>query len=206
MQFNEILEGSLNQILTRRLAMQGAAPSPALMPEVSPTLVLENDRPEWQYLANGKLMMANAFVAAAVGNPGQVLLKNPAGSGALVVIERFDAQSVSATEVYRVAGATASFVTRALGYPRDFRYPYDVSGTGLWLGGALEVSLTNAFAALPAGALLGMRRYPSATAFTELDLILPPGTAALLSVQTVNTAADFNIFWRERRAEQGELA
>lgn len=66
-EFNEVLEGSLNQILIRRLAMQGQSAAPAVAPELFPVLTLENDRPEWGLLKGEQLCGSAAVRAGAVG-------------------------------------------------------------------------------------------------------------------------------------------
>lgn len=50
--FNELGERGLNAVLQARANMTGVAPSPAMMPEIGPTLALEVDRPEWGYWKN----------------------------------------------------------------------------------------------------------------------------------------------------------
>jgi hypothetical protein len=78
--FNEIDEGGLNGILSRRLGMPGGSPAPSLAPEIMPQIVLESDRPEWGWL-KGEMRCAGRFsVAALAGNYGYVQFYNPPSS------------------------------------------------------------------------------------------------------------------------------
>ena len=53
--FNEIQVGRFNAVLHKLLDMKEGAPAPQLSGDVIPTLVLENDRPEWIFLGAERL-------------------------------------------------------------------------------------------------------------------------------------------------------
>jgi len=83
--FNETLQGRFNEVIRRLHGMKGT-PAPQVAPEISHILVLENDRPEYFTLHGGFLWAARGSLAAAVGITGIVGIRNPTGSGLLVVI------------------------------------------------------------------------------------------------------------------------
>jgi len=85
----EIFAPGLGQALMKRLGMKPGATSPAaiLTPEITPGIVLENDRPEWSFLAGESRVAAVSFQTLDAGGEGFFWIVNPAGSNVLAVIE-----------------------------------------------------------------------------------------------------------------------
>jgi len=97
--FNEISDkGGLTQVLMRRLNMTGSAPAPALMPEISPTLVLEAERPEWSYYKAETLFARYAAEGGGGANYTSMFLQAPAGM-LLVVTSIYSALASGDIEV-----------------------------------------------------------------------------------------------------------
>jgi len=84
--FNESLEGRYNQLIQRLHNHKGSPPAPQISPEIDHSIVLENDRPEHLYLAQTELWIANKDVVANATHVSTCGIRNPAGSGILVVI------------------------------------------------------------------------------------------------------------------------
>jgi len=83
---NEIQVGRYNGLLHKLLDMKEGAPSPTLATDVFPILVLEAERPEWEFLKGDRLMGCAFNQPATGGVNSKVRIRNPAGSGALVVV------------------------------------------------------------------------------------------------------------------------
>jgi hypothetical protein len=189
-----------NAILGRLLGMAGVEdPAGALSPEISPVLVLENDRPEWLFLSNQFPMAAGGVETASVANPTFFRIRNPVGSGIIAVIEAVnlsasiiitDGVAQLGTQTVDMGGAMAPLV-------RDNRYGQIV--------GSCTVSESNG-----GGSGTGIERFrvPINTVYNyqNLPIILKPGTNYDWGVNDVNVEVHANIRWRERPAEPYELA
>jgi len=87
---SKIETGRFSDLLRRYLGMKGVSVvSSELSPELSPILVLESERPEWEFLKNEKLMASVFAQGGVVGQNTLYRLRNPAGSGVVAVITRF---------------------------------------------------------------------------------------------------------------------
>lgn len=154
--FNEMQDkGQVSQWLQRRFNLTGAAPSPALAPELFPVAVYENDRPENGYL-KGEIPYSGARSSiAAVGTHCGVGIWNPANSGILCVVHTVrwvplqDAVlvlSIASTNPFSTASSAASrdsrYATAAvqrgsncvLGQRNDYADPDTLNGVATWAG------------------------------------------------------------------------
>jgi hypothetical protein len=196
-QFNEISEGGLNQILNRRLAMEGYSPSPTLAPEVMPGLVLESDRPEWGFLKGEQLLgFSQSLGAGGAGAFGQAWFTNPTGSNTICVIERVSAHTTGNHAIIRIArsvDAGAIVGTLQNNTWRDTRWA---------IPGVLQVRTV--ITTLPA---LTYRTLAQATPSFPYDepIVLGPGTTCHIYGETAATAFAFSCAWTERVALRGEL-
>lgn len=192
--FNEMQAGGYNEVLTRRFALQGAAASPALVPEVGAGLVIENDRPEWSYLMGENLFSHQVTVAAAVGFNSSVALISPASSSTIVVVKRIIATGTGtlALRLLRrgdTSGPALNF--SRYGLPRDGRFS-GASSSALYVQNAAAVTAT----AQVLNALSTSEEQP---------WILKPGDTLLGWNVTANQAISMTYFWTERQAAPGEL-
>lgn len=204
--YNEILDGELNQLLVRRLGMHGGAPAPALFPEISPSLVLENDRPEWSFLKNERLFGICDLQVGAAGEQTVGTLFNPAGSGVLAVVTRVSmSHNVASRILLSIDNGInlGDFDTTHLPQPRDGRQPFGVStGATLFVGSGDLVGGFN-----PPNPLHVFQ--PVAGGITEVydqPIVLTPGTGLFWDTDTNNVQVRFGFAWRERRALGVELA
>jgi len=113
----EIREGSLAEILRRRLLISGQDQAPnELLAELIGVLALEVDRPEWGYLKGERLCWGTGEIASVANERQQVSLFNPNESVLAVVHEIFMTENVTSTEVpiirsFDAALGTASTLT-----------------------------------------------------------------------------------------------
>lgn len=99
-------------------------PAGSLSPEISPVLVLENDRPEWQFLGNGRLMACNLTVSTTGALLGSMRLRNPSDSGMLAIVEAISVNAITAAQRFqvRIGNAAAELLTPMVTQaPRDSR-------------------------------------------------------------------------------------
>lgn len=189
--FNEILEGGLNQAITRRLGMKGAAPLPAVAPELFVGMTLENDRPEWGFLKQELLYGYVVTVAAAPGAYSTVALQMPlVASNMIAVIESVQARTQTAFLGFRAAYEAPG--VQVNGGSRDQRNTQ-----------TSRVQVTpGSISALPSRLIDQI----GANTTERNPVILSPSTDYLHIVGgTINTALTVAVTWRERTAQPGEL-
>jgi len=206
MQFNQILQPRFSSLLTRYFAIRGAgSPAPTLAPEIAPSFdVNQMDDPAIYYTRGEKLASySTTTLAAAVGNYTRLLLRNPAGSGTMVIVEQLLANAT--VSVFGLLTATTVDDANAqVGYLRDYRW---VQSAGVVSPSAI-VSWGNASAAAPAGGNGRVFLAPANSAsWWEWPIVIPPGGALYLYVSAVNTAMVNGGFrWRERPLPAEETA
>lgn len=196
--FNEIAEqGQLSQVLQRRLNMLGAAPAPALMPEIAPTLNLENDRAEWGWLKGERRMQRLVSINAVAAQFGAAQLYIPSTTRVLAVVNHirvFNANVLNITRLQGIAGGIAGWAAIAT-TSVDFRW-------GAQGSSCLLETVTNAVQ--PAGN--GIIGRLNATGMTlNQPIVIAPGTALGIYADVANQIVQFEIGWYERPALPGEL-
>lgn len=203
-QHNEILEGSLNQVLLSRLAMQGTAPVPALMPEMNAAIVLENDRSEWGYIKRELHSSGWGVQAALAANYSIIRLNNPPSSNVLAVVTLIAVQNAQQTRVLLIPRSVAAGVgvpnlpTPQFSAPTDARV-FVLAPTQRT---TLALSAGTSAAFYPSSSQL--MRLP-ANGRSEVEIVLCPGSAIDMTGETLNSQQEVLVAWRERRAEPGEL-
>jgi hypothetical protein len=191
---NEIQTGRWNAILHKLLSMKEGAPSPTLATDVFPTVVLESERPEWSYLAGERLCFGRWSDAAVAGNYSAVGLRNPVGSGVLVVCEAIDI-FVGATSQWYIGMRSNSTVDAANpGFCRDSRL-----ATQKAVGEVTERTQV----AVPVYPMYKAIVLVSTTAHYREPIILSPGWEILCHA-LANTEIQGNFSWRERALEPSE--
>lgn len=163
--------------------------------------------PEWAFLRREILAARRVNAAALAGEFSFAAFVNPAGSGALCVVEELTAAAAAAF-VFEVDAATEAAVTatgtlNAAGLARDRRANR----------GATFATTLQTYTGTDAASFIGQayERIASsganltARAVCAVPLILPPGDGVVVIGQTVNTAITVCAKWRERRAFTGEL-
>lgn len=196
--FNEISDrGQLTQILQRRLNMLGAAPAPALMPEIAPTLTLEHDRPEWGWL-KGELPRSRTInVTGVAAQFSHIQLYIPTNRRNIAVITSIISNQATIAQVGRsfIGGGLVGWVG-GTSAGRDLR---DNSN-----GGAVLIETTTNIS-LPGG-FLELARISGITAQYDQPIILAPtGQALFIHSGNVNQTLTVTVSWYEREAFPGEL-
>lgn len=121
---NAVGDTSFGDILSKRLLMPGGAVAPSVAPELFPCVVLENDRPEWLYLAGQGLY--EFFVQVGAGGAGtraSAWLYN-SSPDLLVVVEGLEAVVASGQVRLAMVGlpaGTLPFGTYSAGVSADGR-------------------------------------------------------------------------------------
>jgi len=199
---NELQVGRFNAILTKLLSMKEGAPSPILAPEIIPTVVLENDRPEWAFLFGGRLGAAGLEqVAVALEFPA-VQLFNPVGSGILMVVEHFQFESTTGQQ-FRV-GPTATPLATAPGGASGSR---DLRGVSSITTGQVVGQIRSATSALafPTFYLIyDHLQNPFVMGELKFPFILDPGKGMTVQGTAVASTMRMNCAWRERILEVSE--
>ena len=193
---NELEDGAgLNQILSRAFGVQGAA-APFMASEVFPVLVMGNDRPEWQFLSGDRLASGFHSDAAIAAQRSHVGINNPAGSGAICVVESIIVSGISATVAIAIGKGAVIDSAAGQKFFRDTRLPIATGGPTCDLydttqAGALGATVLT----LEVGAVALEVKGPWILA-PDGFLLVRGGTAVAVSA---------NFIWREYAAANGEL-
>lgn len=189
-QYNEILEGGLNQVIVKRLGMQTGTAVPAVQPEMTMDLTLESDRPEWGFLKGEyRFGAGTTTVVPAAGEHAYVGIQNPANSGNLVVIERVFSGSTGSLGTTTVTPPVAAGVTA-----RRIDTRTSAGGSAAPTTGAIPT------ASLPTRSELIL-----ANTDFQLPYIIAPGNWFLVWNNTAAASLQASIRWRERPGLPGEL-
>lgn len=163
------------------------------------------ERPEWSIL-RGELLWVVTPTQAAVGAEfQQVGIRNPTGSGKLVVLERmFLAAVTSGQKQIEIRGrAQGAVLASAAVSNRDLRH----TKTASFQDGLTTLGITNSAAARVGTQLHG---FVAGTNNEwggpyELNIVIPPGFEVFAGTATVNLATSFCFVGRERTAFPEEL-
>lgn len=197
--WNEILEGGLNQLLAKRLAMQTGSPTPSISPELGAGLILENDRSEYGYIKGELLAAGRSGASAVVGQFGYVGVTNPANSGILATVERINWQFGASHGFVKARALTLAGAPVTSGV-RDTRWMPNV-GTARPV---CVVSAGTTAAAAPEPVLDYL--FPTNYGERTTEYVLRPGTHLLVELEVANIVLPTVTFvWRERMAAPGEL-
>jgi len=197
---NELESGAgLNQVLSKAFGVQGAA-APFMASEVFPTLVMGNDRPEWNFLSGDRLCAGAQSDAAVAAQISQVGLNNPAGSGVIIVVESVTVTDVTggAARLYRLGlgiGATIDTATGAAFVDTRWGFVNTPTGDVYRLTQVARTGTT-------------ILTFPVAGAgHTTIKgpWVLAPDGFIVASGNGVASAIDASYSWREYAAADGEL-
>lgn len=200
---NEILNGRYNRFLARLFGIQGDTPSPQLSPEIQPGFDYPF-QPEHYWLMSERLCTGALLISAVAAKRPVVQLRNPPGSGFLVVVEQI--RTVVASADPHCIGIGASATTLPI----------------LPAAGQLLVRDTRSGPAIqvPAAQFAGDNEPPTmfppnitfttSTANTSLvtnvAAVLTPGFAVQAWIDALNTAMRCTMAWREVAVTPMELA
>lgn len=203
----EILGGRWGRYLQSLFNLNQALTLGEVLPDVLPTVNVEQPRPELELFLGNALYWGYHSVAAVAAQNGQVLLSMPAtsdGSGNMVAV----------VEKIRILNTTAGAVTYTLNFStggtpgatvagtcRDTRRPAVASASRVTAGTTAAPSTTYYQAVvIPANTTLVL---------DDPIVLAPRGASAanlLVQMQTVNAALSVGFAFRERRLWPQELS
>ena len=200
--FNEILEGGLNNSLTKRLAMTGGSPAPSLTPEIFPVLNLGVAWEELAFNQGWRRWQTSGTQPAVAAQAGRMKLRNPPNSGVLVVVEQIIVANSGATDFMTMdvgyGPDTVDLATNVLAEPRDTRQTPSASGLAVVTRGTSAATFTVGSARL---VTLGN----SNTVVPGAPWLLWGNGAILIGKDTLNSDFVCNLVWSERGMTRGEL-
>lgn len=210
--------------LLKQLAVLKGLDHVELLAELRACLVLENDRPEHKYLAGEALACGQyLFAAPGVGVISYVGLRNPSGSGKILIVEEALAivadQSANYGRVYLMLARGGTMTARSTEQPRDTRIqPSGAFGTAAPGIVGQMVSAVNtdigvvpfAIAELLTVNSLAATSFAANQARSTQPFVLAPNDSLLFSVSDgiggneTNLQLQVSMFWRERTLEPTE--
>jgi hypothetical protein len=193
-----------------------------LLSQLTASVILENDRPETKYLAGERLAFGQLlFAAQGAGIVGWVGLRNPGGSGSILIIEKIRARPQGGAQrtVY-LSLARAPTVTQAnTEQPRDTRIqPTGVFGTAAPnIVGQIVSARSDTIVVVPFVVAEIVQAFSAATlpdtvspAIWDDPIVLAPGDVAFVNQSdnsggnTTNQQMQASFVWRERTMEPTE--
>lgn len=177
--------GRYSDILRRLLYGKEQTVSAELAPEISPVFVLENDRPEWKFLAAERLGAVAFTQTAGAAARSTCRIRNPAASGALLVIEdMFVSIDTTASAIaIRLGEITTDLATVGIVTVRDRRFG-DIQCSCV-------ASRDNAASALTRGIWHHSMLITTAPVRVPLSVVLGPGSA----IECTSIANNVGLFW-----------
>jgi hypothetical protein len=200
--FNETLEGRFNKIITSLHGTKGHTPAPQITPEIGHHIILENDRPEYHFLASSTRFSSGRIVINADATHfSSVQFLNPANSGTLAVIEALILNALSAQYSVIVAMFPGAFVTSpASSFPLDSREtPTKKSALTNFINNQL-VGTSGNFVANATTVANADREIIEAR-----NIVLAPGGVLGVISTVINQAVQCTLIHRERAISPNEL-
>ena len=203
--YNELYSGRFNRALQKLFGMKGGPPAPQLAGEVMPVVffysgIESRNHESWQRF--GALVNLGA---PGVGNFNLARLRNPAGSGMVVVVEKvFFSNNTGAVQTVQVG--------YGLGPGSDVTTLAALVNTGLDARGAPQPNAHLSTSQVAASALpqiflanLAVSGSVDVIQYENQELTLLPGTVYDFWSNSANTGFDVSLFWRERALEDSEV-
>jgi len=158
-------------------------------------------KPEWAFLRNEFLWWINPSQAAVAAEFAQVGIRNPSGSGMIVVVDRLCALASVSTQYELRIRAQGTIDATATPNARDTRLPQLASGLR-----TVSMAHTEPAATGPLGFLCAsFEQHNEIGVMVPVDFVLSPGFELLVGPSVVNVLANVSFWGRERQAFPGEL-
>lgn len=201
--YNEILSARFASAIKKIFSMKGPNPTKQLAGELMPVLPLFFGA-EARFLELwNRFGILKAFPASAA-NFNQFRLRNPVGSGLVVVIEKISVVTNATADLFDLSvGPTSVDLANSLQASVmrfDARGQQSPVAVPTWQQTAAANTLGSTIA--KAGALANTTVDFLVTDIQELPLL--PGDAYHVNAETVNLAQNIAIWWRERVMEESE--
>lgn len=198
---NEIQAARFNDLLHKLLGMKEGAPSPQISPEIQPVIVLENDRPEYDFLRNVRRgASAGSTSSSAAAKFQQLSVVNPAGSGVIAVVTDINVMNSAHAPLVDVRlGCTVGAATGGTSRNLDLRFGNQALATSVFVEEVAAITGVVAYRA---------RGPANASLFIPLTIVLGPGNSVFFVDITASAAAgeinQLNVAIRERAIEPSE--
>jgi len=192
---NEIQVGRYSALLHKLLDMKEGAPSPTLATDIFPVMVLETDRPEWKFLAGERLCFMRWYDNATAGEYSVIGIRNPAGSGVLLVTESIlVAPNAAGDWSMGIRGNTTVDATNP-GRTRDTRTAAQTT-----TGQIIELTQVG----VPAYPMYQGSILANDPWLFEVPVVLTPGWELVIWPGAQNVSMECSFAWRERPLESSE--
>lgn len=198
--YNEILVGRYNRLLQKHFQMKGEPPAPQLSTEIQATCDFHWGN-EMRYLLGWNRYGVESVQSAQVGLQSGCEIRNPASSGVIAVLERI----IFRTGVTSAA-VTVFFGALATDLASTGQVARRLDGRQLTVGTALSLSTGTSPPSIGT-ALMNLEadnRDTDAITRDNLEIVVVPGDACVISCDVVNAALVVNWMWRERFLEESE--
>lgn len=193
---NEIKRYRFNDLLCRLFGLETNPAAVVINPEVQAGFEIEPYNIESRFLGGWRSCSCRHALAPAVGAAAEFRLRNPTGSGVLLVLELVAVASGANDQISLGLGAIGTDYAQLPAAPgRSFRDPRN---TGLPTG---LVSGDTAGAGLLGGTMLNLTilaNDPWSITDPEGICVIPPGYAVDLLFNTQNITQFCSFWWRER--------
>lgn len=200
--YNEILVGRYNRLMQKLFSMKGGPPAPQLSSDLQMVMALFHSEGE-RYLEGWDTFGASLASGPVVGQNDCIRLRNPAGSGVLAEVFRWQVFQTAAgnqTLNFRIAAGKAD-LGGAFSSPGRFD-ARSIRSSTLLMSQASGVANT--------GFLILQQRITADPNIVEaiptgLTLPLLPGDSLDFETSGLNVAVVANMWWRERPLEASEI-
>ena len=198
MRFNELLAARYNEFISAVLGLAEQEGVHSVAPELMPMFVAEGERLEHSFLKNERKCFGDISRGADAANFSYVGLLNPAGSNAIITLEKFyGLVSTAGTIIGGIVappGATTLLPTvGTLQTPRDVRYSAQGTSGKLCSGINALGTATDAFGRW---SIRGLAANVSTN--LDIDCVLFPGWAFAVTATAINIGVTASVQWRER--------
>ena len=200
---NQIQGGRWDGLLRRLFPIKDRSIAPILASELVGQVVVQEWSDELYKLRGDNLACALASRSAVAAELAHCVIRNPAGSNNLVIIEQIWV-AVSTAMLVIMAREGPALVVGFAPVATTFRDSRSGTVTAIGETVATVATLSNAvgqggngFAVAPIPASPGVQ--------FDLPMVLAPGSGLIVRGATVNSTLRMTFLWRERIAEPSEL-
>lgn len=190
-----------SSLLRRFLSLAGVEfVTEELAPEISGVMVLENDRPDWHFLKNERLMSFVGSIGPSGAFAGPTArLRNPTGSGIIAQLGRSYWSAGAGRSTCRISlnALNTDLANPLSGNPLDTRQ--------IAISSAMVCSSTSVLGPVATGSVwLGAIGDPAVPEFNnavpvDVPIVLTPGHVADFGIDSVtDRTLFFSIYWVER--------
>jgi hypothetical protein len=203
----EIAGGRWDELLRRLFPVKGRAIAPSIAPELIGTVAVQPDAPENGLLRNERLYAQSLYQVAVAGQTQKVLLRNPAASEGLIIVEGIWWTTNVLTDLQlRLQPLPSPPVDLALPVAAVTRDTRQARGVATSAVPGFGITSFETSVAAGVGSIIWRGRSTGIPVSPGiLPIVLAPDTALLVWSSTAAVELGGALFWRERAAEPSEL-